>query len=265
MVFGSFCFGWLTSTVISQLSYIISCAGNLMESKVWKASFWMRSYLAPSMKRTFILTNQRILTRLATEAVTPQRAECQPTTRRYKDKNGKTRYVGTSTLKSSQNLTVFEQMVLLKVLCSPPKTLTVYFHMLLLQVGDLHLRIYTGRFAKAVMTLYPGVVQSPPLWPQEVSRQSIKTGKDCKQYRAPNPWCFSTLVSKGCWEPQRFSPGVSDVSGWLSVFEIFSMIYANLLSELSNRVEGGRSPRQMPRSMFQHLCQPPWRTHCRSV
>ena len=169
----------------SQLSYIISCAGNRMESKVWKASFWMRSYLAPSMKRTLILTNQQILTRLATEAVTPQRAECQPTTRRYKDKNGKTRYVGTSTLKSSQNLTVFEQMVLLKVLCSPPKTLTVYFHMLLLQVGDLHLRIYTGRFAKAVMTLYPGVVQSPPLWPQEVSRQSIKTREALQTISGP--------------------------------------------------------------------------------
>ena len=128
------------------------------------------------MKRTLILTNQKILTRLATEAVKPQRAECQPTTRRYKDKNGKTRYVGTSKLKSSQNLAFFEQGVylkFLKVCCSPPKTLLMYFHVLLIQIGYLHLRIYTGRFARAVMTLYPDVVQSPPPWPREVSKQSI--------------------------------------------------------------------------------------------
>lgn len=149
------------------------CWQRHMDSKVWKASFWMRSYLAPSMKRTLILTNQKILTRLATEAVKPQRADCQPTTRRYKDKNGKTRYVGTSTLKSSQNLTVFEQGVHLKVFCSPLKKLMMNFHVVLIQIGYLHLRIYTGRFAKAVMKLYPDVIQSPPLWPREVSRQSI--------------------------------------------------------------------------------------------
>lgn len=62
----------------------------------------MRSFGAPSMKRTMILTNQEILTRLGTEAMKPQREGCAATTKRYKGKDGKDRFVGNQQLKQSQ-------------------------------------------------------------------------------------------------------------------------------------------------------------------
>ena len=30
-----------------------------------------------------------------------------------------------------------------------------------------NLRVYTGRFARALLTLYPEVAASPPVWPEE--------------------------------------------------------------------------------------------------
>ena len=73
-------------------------------SQVYKISFWMRSFNAASMKRTQVITNNKTFVRLFTEAVAPQREDCVPTTKRYVDKDGKTRFCGTSALKESQNL-----------------------------------------------------------------------------------------------------------------------------------------------------------------
>lgn len=56
------------------------------------------------MKRTQVITNNKTFVRLFTEAVAPQKEDCLPTTKRYVDKDGKTRFCGTSALKESQNL-----------------------------------------------------------------------------------------------------------------------------------------------------------------
>lgn len=77
-----------------------------MVTKVYKVAWWMRSFLAPSMKRTMAITNQKVLTRLGAEAVRPQRDECIPTTERYRDREGKVRFHGTKRLKESQTFSV---------------------------------------------------------------------------------------------------------------------------------------------------------------
>lgn len=73
-------------------------------AKAYKVSFWMRSFQAKSMKRTMLITNNKAFVRLGIEAVKPQRGGCVPTTKRYRDRQGKRRYAGTSELKKSQNL-----------------------------------------------------------------------------------------------------------------------------------------------------------------
>lgn len=72
--------------------------------EVYRISFWMRSYGSPSMKRTMVITNQKVLTRLAIEALKPKKRNCTPTTRRYQDSTGQVRYAGTKRLKESQKL-----------------------------------------------------------------------------------------------------------------------------------------------------------------
>ncbi len=72
--------------------------------EVYRVCFWMRSFEAASMKRTMVITNQKVLTRLATEAISPQKTDCIPTTRRYRDSKGKVRFAGTKRLKESQKL-----------------------------------------------------------------------------------------------------------------------------------------------------------------
>ncbi len=67
--------------------------------------FWMRSYLSPSMKPTMVITNQNILGALDAGPV-PERLKkrSKPTTKRYRDRHGKIRFAGTSSLKQSQIL-----------------------------------------------------------------------------------------------------------------------------------------------------------------
>lgn len=59
--------------------------------------------MAATMKRTMILTNQAVLTRLGREAMQPKQTQ-ETTTSRYYDKEGNTRFRGTKKLKESQRL-----------------------------------------------------------------------------------------------------------------------------------------------------------------
>ena len=85
----------------------VACSPRILISReVFRTSFWMRSYAAKSMKRTMVLSNRSIFTRLGSEANKPEKVDCEPTTRRYVDQHGRTRYAGTSRLKESQTLVV---------------------------------------------------------------------------------------------------------------------------------------------------------------
>ena len=81
--------------------------GNRQLSEVYRQFFWMCCHGHPSPKHTMVIGNTKLLSRLNLGRLRT-RAGGKPakskTTRRYKDKNGKTRFHGTSELKRSQRL-----------------------------------------------------------------------------------------------------------------------------------------------------------------
>ena len=146
--------------------------------EVFRTSFWMRSYAAKSMKRTMVLSNRSIFTRLGSEANKPEKVDCEPTTRRYVDQQGRTRYAGTSRLKESQTLVVnkYCPVWLFSGSLEPQGiqkniywTRNFRWPKVLGHCGFIcgNLRVYTGRFARALLTLYPEVAASPLVWPEE--------------------------------------------------------------------------------------------------
>ena len=67
----------------------------------------MRHYGAPSVKPTMIITNNKTFWALNPGKLSrSKRRGTKPTTRRYRDSNGKPRFSGTSRLKESQTLDV---------------------------------------------------------------------------------------------------------------------------------------------------------------
>ena len=79
-------------------------------AQIYRVLFWMRHYGSPSMKRTMVICNNRVLCSLDRGQVSKKRrSTAKPTTKRYKSKEGKTRFVGTSRLKQSQILVWFEE------------------------------------------------------------------------------------------------------------------------------------------------------------
>lgn len=85
-----------------------------IQAKVFLVKFWMRHYNSPSMKPSMLITNQEILGSLDLGVVPlGKRKRCKPTTKKYIDGSGKQRYVGTQSLKESQNL--FIQLLILFV------------------------------------------------------------------------------------------------------------------------------------------------------
>lgn len=74
-------------------------------TKIFKTALWMRKYNALSFKRTWIWSNSRRISILDLGAMTEKEKQgCVPTTVRYKDKSGRTRFKGNSFLKRSQYL-----------------------------------------------------------------------------------------------------------------------------------------------------------------
>lgn len=78
--------------------------------EVFRVEFWMRNYLSPTMKPTMVLGNNPAFGALDLGPVPRGRKKrAKTTTRRYKDKNGKMRYCGTSSLKQSQKLALVKE------------------------------------------------------------------------------------------------------------------------------------------------------------
>lgn len=84
---------------------LVSYGVFFLPTKIFKVAFWMRRYGSLSWKRTWLWGNSRHIGDLDIGPMTTQeRATAQPTTTKYKDKEGKTRFKGNASLKPSQNL-----------------------------------------------------------------------------------------------------------------------------------------------------------------
>ena len=77
----------------------------LRRAETYKVCFWMRRFGAETMKRTMILTNHPALGRLRGKSGRAlRRSTLKRTTKRYRDRQGRSRFCGTRMLKQSQNL-----------------------------------------------------------------------------------------------------------------------------------------------------------------
>ena len=113
-----FCAGpsWFKYTH-TQLYIYISVWGNLPMVKnhinfklvhaaqIQKVAFWMRKYGCNSWKRTWLWANSNRIAALDRGPLTAtEKSTARPTTTRYKNKSGETKFKGNSSLKGSQNL-----------------------------------------------------------------------------------------------------------------------------------------------------------------
>lgn len=74
-------------------------------TKIYKIAFWMRKYGSMSWKRTWLWSNSKSVAKLDMGAmIAAEKALAKPTTTKYKDKTGKTKFKGNSSLKTSQTL-----------------------------------------------------------------------------------------------------------------------------------------------------------------
>ena len=74
-------------------------------SETYKIAFWMRKYSSLSWKRTWVWSSTPLIRALDLGPLTEQeRFTSRPTTTRYKDAKGKTRFKGNTNLKRSQYL-----------------------------------------------------------------------------------------------------------------------------------------------------------------
>lgn len=77
----------------------------ILPTKISKIAFWMRKYGSMSWKRTWVWANSRCIVKLDKGPLTSKEKEtARPTTTKYIDKNGVTKFKGNSTLKKSQIL-----------------------------------------------------------------------------------------------------------------------------------------------------------------
>lgn len=76
-----------------------------LTSQVFKMAMWMRLWGGSSPKRTLLVSNGKAIFKLWTgRLVRSQNPSSVKTTKRYRDRSGKVRFQGTSSLKSTQPL-----------------------------------------------------------------------------------------------------------------------------------------------------------------
>ena len=79
----------------------------LLLVEVYHVVFWMQNFRSPSMKRSMVITNNRVFCSFDKGSVSKRlRRTATPTTKRYKGADGKNRFVGTVRLKKSQTLAI---------------------------------------------------------------------------------------------------------------------------------------------------------------
>ena len=127
-------------------------------TEIFKVAFWMRKWGALSWKRTWLWANTQHICALDKGPLTPsERSSARPTTTRYKDKQGKTRFKGNSHLKSSQKLA---SNILFVDLKNPhAASLTCTFHMgcfIFIRVLG-RTRKYTYKCAGKLVSLLPEI------------------------------------------------------------------------------------------------------------
>ena len=119
-------------------------------AEAFKVTFWMRHYKSPSMKRTMVISNQRICGMLDKgQLFKNKKKKAIPTTKRYLNAEGRRRFCGTSQLKQSQKLS-----------CSKPDS-NIWVHCWEAE-HVLHLREYSARFARAIACMVPDMKRKPP-------------------------------------------------------------------------------------------------------
>ena len=74
-------------------------------AQIQKTAFWMRKYGCNSWKRTWLWANSNRIAALDRGPLTAtEKSTARPTTTRYKNKSGETKFKGNSSLKGSQKL-----------------------------------------------------------------------------------------------------------------------------------------------------------------
>ena len=95
-------FGICSARALLRMAVFKSLFHQLPRFEVWKTSWWMMMFGAPTPKRCYAYSNSRVIRRLD-RGYKRMKAKVK-TCEKYKDRAGKVRYKGTRELRSTEQL-----------------------------------------------------------------------------------------------------------------------------------------------------------------